>query len=84
MQHYWWQSQSYQTIYGDGAIYGIYKSDYKFLGWHGRIRVGWYVDWINWGELPPTMKTPGIAWWLNGVGLLFWLIAFVILEIKSE
>ena len=37
--------------------------------------------WINWGDYPPTMNTPGIAWWLNGVALLFWLITFVVLSI---
>ena len=37
--------------------------------------------WINLGDYPPTMNTPGIAWWLNGVALLFWLITFVLLSI---
>ncbi|WP_242049644.1 hypothetical protein [Weissella confusa] len=42
---------------------------------------GFSAAWINWGDYPPTMKTPGIAWWLNGVALLFWLITFVVLSI---
>lgn len=37
--------------------------------------------WINWGNLPPTMKTPGVAYGLNAVMLLFWIVSFIISEI---
>jgi len=36
--------------------------------------------WINWGDLPPTMKTPNIAYGLNAVMLIFWVTSFVICE----
>ncbi|MGQ2286713.1 hypothetical protein ACT5YT_05540 [Leuconostoc suionicum] len=36
--------------------------------------------WINWGDLPPTMKTPGVAYGLNAVMLIFWITSFVIYE----
>ena len=47
----------------------------------GVLAYGFSAAWINFGDYPPTMNTPGIAWWLNGVALLFWLITFVVLSI---
>lgn len=37
--------------------------------------------WINFGNLPPTTKTPGVAYGLNAVMLLFWIVSFIISEI---
>ncbi|CUW06690.1 hypothetical protein [Leuconostoc gasicomitatum] len=36
--------------------------------------------WLNWGDLPPTIKTPGVAYGLNVVMLIFWITSFVISE----
>lgn len=36
--------------------------------------------WINFGSLPPTIKTPGVAYGLNAVMLMFWITSFVISE----
>lgn len=47
----------------------------------GVFAYGLSAVWIEFGNYPPTMSTPGIAWWLNGVALLFWLITFVVLSI---
>ena len=41
----------------------------------------WSTVLIKFGDYPLTMNTQGIAWWLNGVALLFWFITFVVLNI---
>ncbi|TYC49918.1 hypothetical protein ESZ50_04830 [Weissella muntiaci] len=39
--------------------------------------------WINCGSLEPTMKTPGIAWWLDGAMFLFWIVGFIALSFNG-
>ncbi|UUE18571.1 hypothetical protein LQZ13_03850 [Leuconostoc mesenteroides] len=48
-----------------------------FIGALSYLMMG---SWINWGDLPPTMKTPGVAYGLNAVMLIFWITSFVIYE----
>lgn len=39
--------------------------------------------WIDGGSLEPTMKTPGIAWWLDGAMFLFWIVGFIALSFNG-
>ena len=48
-----------------------------FIGALSHLMMG---TWINWGDLPPTMKTTGVAYGLNAVMLIFWITSFVIYE----
>ncbi|QBO37263.1 hypothetical protein EQG49_12730 [Periweissella cryptocerci] len=59
----------------------IYRFLVSFL--IGVLDYSFAMAWIGWGDLPPTPKTPGIAWWVNGVGLLFWIISYIALLIKE-
>lgn len=36
--------------------------------------------WIGWGNAEPTPETSGIGWALNGVGLAFWVLAYLFIQ----
>lgn len=36
--------------------------------------------WINWGNEPPTLSTPGAYYGLNAVFLIFWIVSFVMFQ----
>ena len=50
------------------------------VGSFSYISFGW---WINQGKVEPTLSTSHIYWYLNGIFLVFWLVSFILLEVRD-
>lgn len=40
--------------------------------------------WVGYGDATPTLETPGIAWYLNAIGLVFWIISYIAMLIENK